>query len=464
MGGSLANPVGAPTVLIADDQPDILQALRFLLKGEGFAVETASSPGQVLAALERRDYDALLMDLNYTRDTTSGVEGFDLLTRIQLLDASLPVVVMTAFGSVEGAVEAMRRGARDYLEKPWDNTRLVAVLRTQIALGRALRRTHRLESENQALRREGLPDLVAISPAMRQVARLLERVAPSDANALLLGEHGVGKEVAARWIHAASPRSARQMITVNIGGLSEGVFESELFGHLKGAFTDAKSDRMGRFELADGSTLLLDEIANITPAQQAKLLRVLNTGELERVGSSKTRKVDVRVLAATNVDPRAEVAAGRFREDLLYRLNTVEIVIPPLRDRREDLPQLAAQFLARHSARYRKRITGFRPEALEAMLRYGWPGNVRELEHTIERAVLLTDGPEIGVADLALAPPADLAQRLDQLPLEAVEKVLVQKALDRAGGNVSEAAKALGLSRSAMYRRLERHGLTPRGG
>jgi len=448
-----------PRILIADDQPDVLQALRLLLKGEGFGVETTASPGGVLASLELKDFDVLLIDLNYTRDTTSGREGFDLLTRIQLLDQSLPVVVMTAYGSVEGAVEAMRRGARDYLEKPWDNNRLVAVLRTQVELGRALKRSQRLESENQTLRREGLPDLVAESPAMRQVARLMERVGPSEANALILGEHGVGKEIAARWLHAASARAARPMITVNVGGLSEGVFESELFGHLRGAFTDAKTDRIGRFELADGGTLLLDEIANISPAQQAKLLRVLNTGELERVGSSKTRKVDVRVLSATNADPRAEVAAGRFREDLLYRLNTVEITIPPLRDRREDIPPLAAQFLARHAGRYRKPLTGFRPDAVEALLRYAWPGNVRELDHTIERAVLLADGGEIRVADLALAPPADQAVRLDQLTLEEVEKLLVQKALSRTGGNVSEAARALGLSRSAMYRRLERHGL-----
>jgi DNA-binding NtrC family response regulator len=354
----------------------------------------------------------------------------------------------------------MRRGARDYLEKPWDNTRLVAVLRTQVELGRALRQSQRLESENQALRVGGLPPLVAESPAMRATARLLERVAPSAANALLLGEHGVGKEVAARWLHASSPRASRAMITVNVGGLSEGVFESELFGHLKGAFTDAKADRMGRFELADGGTLFLDEIANITPGQQAKLLRVLNTGELERVGSSKTRKVDVRVLAATNVDPRQEVTAGRFREDLLYRLNTVEIVIPPLRDRREDIPVLAAHFLQHQVQRYRKPLTGFRADAMEVLLRYGWPGNVRELDHTIERAVLLADGTEIQAPDLALARhPGDGPPSLEQLTLEEVERLLVQKALRRTGGNVSDAAKALGLSRSAMYRRMERYGL-----
>jgi len=447
------------SILIADDQPDILQALRFLLKAEGFAVDTVSSPGGVLSAIERKDYDVVLMDLNYTRDTTSGREGFDLLSRIRLLDATLPVVVMTAYSSVEGAVEAMRGGARDYVEKPWDNARLVATLKTQVELGKALRKSLRLESENQSLRREGVPDMVAESPAMRAVMRLMERVGPSEANAVILGEHGTGKEVAARWLHAASARALRPMITVNVGGLSEGVFESELFGHLKGAFTDAKADRIGRFELADGGTLLLDEIANITLGQQAKLLRVLQIGELERVGSSKTRKVDVRVLSATNADLRAEVAAGRFREDLLYRLNTIEIRLPPLRDRREDIPLLASTFLRRHATRYRKPITGFSPAAMQAPLSYIWPGNVRELDHTIERAVLLTDQAEIDPADLSLMPPSDGAAQLEAMTLEDVERLLVQKALARSGGSVSDAAKALGLSRSALYRRLERFGM-----
>jgi DNA-binding NtrC family response regulator len=294
---------------------------------------------------------------------------------------------------------------------------------------------------------------------MRATARIMARVAPSDANALILGEHGVGKEIAARWLHAASPRAGRPMITVNVGGLSEGVFESELFGHLKGAFTDAKNDRIGRFELADRGTLFLDEIANISPSQQARILRVLNTGEFERVGSSRTRKVEVRIFSATNADLAAEVRAGRFREDLLYRLNTIEIRIPALRERREDIPLLAAHFLAGYAGRYRKALRGFQPEAMAAMLAYGWPGNVRELDHTIERAVLLADGSEIQVADLALGAGTDRAAQLDQMTLEEVERLLVQKALLRAGGNVSEAAKALGLSRSAMYRRMERHEL-----
>jgi DNA-binding NtrC family response regulator len=446
-------------LLVADDDPDVLEALRLLLVGEGCQVETAASPGGILAAVQARDFDAVLMDMNYTMDTTGGIEGLDLLSRLQRLDATLPVVVMTAWGSIEGAVEAMRRGARDYIEKPWDNTRLLHLLRTQIALGQAIRTSQRLESENITLRRDGAPELIAAAPAMQPVLRLMERVGPSDANALITGEHGTGKEVVARWLHAASPRAPRPMVTVNLGGLAEGVFESELFGHTKGAFTDAKTDRVGRFELADGGTLFLDEIANLSLGQQAKLLRVLQTGELERVGSSKTRRVDVRVLCATNADPHAEVAAGRFREDLLFRINTIEIQLPPLRERREDIPVLAAHFLREHATRYRKPVIRFHPDAMQALLAYAWPGNVRELSHAIERAALLAEGDTVRVADLNLRSPGEGAGRLEDLSLEEVERVLIHKALARFDGNVSAAAKALGLSRSALYRRLSRHSL-----
>ncbi len=446
-------------LLVADDDPDVLEALRLLLVGEGCQVETAASPGGVLSAVQARDFDAVLMDMNYTMDTTGGIEGLDLLSRLQRLDATLPVVVMTAWGSIEGAVEAMRRGARDYIEKPWDNTRLLHLLRTQIALGQAIRTSERLESENITLRRDGAPELIAAAPAMQPVLRLMERVGPSDANALITGEHGTGKEVVARWLHAASPRAPRPMVTVNLGGLAEGVFESELFGHTKGAFTDAKTDRVGRFELADGGTLFLDEIANLSLSQQAKLLRVLQTGELERVGSSKTRRVDVRVLCATNADPHAEVAAGRFREDLLFRINTIEIPLPPLRERREDIPVLAAHFLREHATRYRKPVTRFHPDAMRALLAYTWPGNVRELSHAIERAALLAEGDTVRTADLNLRSPGEGAGRLEDLSLEEVERVLIQKALARFDGNVSAAAKALGLSRSALYRRLSHHSL-----
>ena len=446
-------------LLVADDDRDVLEALRLLLKSEGYDVEVVTSPSGVAAAVGARDFDALLMDMNYTRDTTGGTEGLDLLTRLQQLDATLPVVVMTAWGSIEGAVEALHRGARDYIEKPFNNTRLLHVLRTQVELGRALRRSQRLESENLALRRDGAPQLIAESAVMQPILRLMERIGPSDANALITGEHGTGKEVVAAWLHAASPRAARTMVTVNLGGLSEGVFESELFGHTKGAFTDAKTDRVGRFELADGGTLFLDEIANLSLAQQAKLLRVLQEGEFERVGSSRSRRVDVRILAATNADVRAEVAAGRFREDLFFRLNTVEIHLPPLRERRDDIPPLASHFLKQFAARYRRPVTGFSPDGMRALLEYSWPGNVRELAHAIERATLLAEGEAVTAADLNFRAATDAAPKLDEMSLEEVERALITKALARHEGNVSLAAQALGLSRSALYRRLQRHGL-----
>ena len=446
-------------LLVADDDRDVLEALRLLLRSEGYDVEVVTSPSGVAAAVGARDFDALLMDMNYTRDTTGGTEGLDLLSRIQQLDATLPVVVMTAWGSIEGAVEALRLGARDYIEKPFNNTRLLHVLRTQVELGRALRRSQHLESENLALRRDGAPQLIAESAAMQPILRLMERIGPSDANALITGEHGTGKEVVAAWLHAASPRAARPMVTVNLGGLSEGVFESELFGHTKGAFTDAKVDRVGRFELADGGTLFLDEIANLSMAQQAKLLRVLQEGEFERVGSSRSRRVDVRIIAATNADVRAEVAAGRFREDLFFRLNTVEIHLPPLRERRDDIPLLAGHFLTQFSARYRRPVTGFSPDGMRALFAYSWPGNVRELAHAIERATLLAEGGSVTAADLNFRPATDAAPKLDEMSLEEVERALITKALARHEGNVSLAAQALGLSRSALYRRLQRHGL-----
>ncbi|MDH4044095.1 MAG: sigma-54 dependent transcriptional regulator [Gemmatimonadota bacterium] len=447
----------SPRILVADDQQDVLEALRLLLKGEGFEITTATSAAGVLAAVERDEFDAVLLDLNYQRDTTSAAEGLDLLARLQTIDHTLPVVVMTAWGTVDNAVEAMRRGARDFIEKPWDNARLLATLRTQVALGAALRSTVRLESENAALRAGDRPTLIATAKAMQPVLQMLHRVAASDAPVLISGEHGTGKDVVAQWLHAESHRNAQPIVTVNVGGLSDGVFESELFGHVKGAFTDAKTDRVGRFELADRGTLFLDEIANMTLTQQAKLLRVLQTGELERVGSSKTRRVDVRLLSATNADVGAEVRAGRFREDLLFRLNTVEIRLPPLRERLEDIPALAMHFLQRHATRYQKTTDRFAADAMEALLRHPWPGNIRELDHAVERATLLAEGPAVRPVDLGLAPNvADDAVRLDAMTLDDVEAYLIRRALDRAEGNVTDAARALGLSRSALYRRLEK--------
>lgn len=450
--------MGPPTVLVADDQPDVLEALRHLLKGESFAVETTTSPLGVLRAIEKREFDAALIDLNYARDTTSGAEGLDLLTRLRGADDTLPVIVMTAWGSVDGAVEAMRRGARDYVEKPWDNARLLATLRSQIELGRALRRMRRLEDESRILKREGLPVLIADAPSMQPVLELMQRVAPSDANVLITGEHGTGKEVIARWLHAASARADQNFVAVNVGGLSETVFESELFGHVRGAFTDARTDRVGRFELADRGTLFLDEIANIPLSLQARLLRVLERGEFERVGSSRTQRADVRVLAATNADVRRDVREGRFREDLLFRLNTVEIRLPPLHERREDIPALVAHCLGAYARRYGKSVEGFDDDALRALLDHTWPGNVRELEHAVERALLLARGPRVTAADLGLAAAAD-ARPLETLTLDEAERRLIEDALRRHDGNVSEAARSLGLSRSALYRRMQRHGL-----
>jgi DNA-binding NtrC family response regulator len=448
-----------PCILIADDQPDVLEALRFLVKGEGYQAESVNSPAAAIDAVESRDFDVVLMDLNYTRDTTSGQEGLDLLNRIQSLDSTLPVIVMTAWGSVELAVEAMRRGARDFIQKPWDNARLSAILSTQIELSRALRKGQRLEAENRVLRAERFPQLIAHSAAMRPVLDVISRVGPSDANVLITGENGTGKGLVAQTLHSVSLRASRPLVTVNTGGLAEGVFESELFGHVKGAFTDAKVDRVGRFEMADGGTLFLDEIANISQGLQSKLLRTLETGEFERVGSSKTRRVDVRVFSATNADLASQVAEGRFRQDLLFRLNTIELRLPPLRDRREDISLLAAHFLHQHAEHYRKPLSAFDEGAIKALLAHAWPGNVRELDHAVERAVLMAQGDTIRAADLGLRAGREGPPRLEEMSLEDVEALLIKKALARFNGNVSHAANALGLSRSALYRRLQRYGL-----
>jgi DNA-binding NtrC family response regulator len=452
-------PTSQPCLLIGDDQPHILEALDLLLRPEGYKLTTARSPAQVLEHFASAEFDCLLLDLNYTRDTTSGLEGLDLLAAVRRHDTQVPIVVMTAYANIDLAVEAMRRGANDFIQKPWDNPRLLTVLHSQIELYRALKRTQWLEAENRILRAEGAPDFIATAPSMKPVVELMGRIGPSDANILITGEHGTGKEVVAQTLHRLSPRAHRNLVAVNTGALSEGTFESEIFGHVKGAFTDARADRIGRFELAHHSTLFLDEIANIPVRQQAKLLRVLETGELERVGSSTTRTVDVRMISATNADLHAESAAGRFRPDLLFRLNTVEIHLPSLRERREDIPALAAHFLSRYATRYRRPIEGFDPPAMQLLLSHAWPGNVRELDHTMERAVLMARSSRIAVADLGLNPQRTASQNLDDLSLEAVEAVLIQKALTRAQGNVTQAAEALGLSRGALYRRMEKYGL-----
>lgn len=449
----------APRILVADDQADVREALRLLLKGEGYRIDTVASPEAVMEELASGEFDILLIDLNYTRDTTSGEEGLDLLSKIQAVDSSIPVIVMTAWGSVNIAVEAMRRGARDFIQKPWENERLISILRLQMELSRALKRAQHLEAENRLLQAQGRPTFIAESKTMQPVLELIARIGPSDANVLITGEHGTGKEVVARTLHMLSSRSSRPMVTVNTGGLPEGTFESELFGHVKGAFTDARVDRIGRFELADKGTIFLDEIANVPIKQQAKLLRVLETGEMERVGSSKTKNVDVRVLSATNADLKTESAKGTFRADLLFRLNTIEVHLPPLRDRREDIPLLAQHFLKAYSQRYRKQVCRFDPAAMQKMFEYFWPGNVRELDHSVERAVLLAQGETIRPSDLGLSDKRESTSSIEEMSLEEVESLLIRKTLSRYSGNISHAAEALGLSRSALYRRIQKYGL-----
>ncbi|MGP8175779.1 MAG: sigma-54-dependent transcriptional regulator [Terracidiphilus sp.] len=446
-------------VLVADDQPHILEAVELLLSPKGIAVDCVRSPELLLEALGERDYDVLLIDLNYTRDTTSGQEGLDLLARIQEFDARLPVIVMTAWGNIDLAVESIKRGARDFIQKPWENERLMSLVRVHAELHQVLRRARQLELENRLLRAEGMPEFVASSPSMQPVLELIAQVGPSDANVLITGEHGTGKEIVAKLLHAASPRSRMALVAVNAGGLPEGTFESEIFGHIKGAFTDARTDRVGRFELAHGGTLFLDEIANVPLRQQAKLLRVLETGELERVGSSQTRRVDVRLLSATNADLHEEAKAGNFREDLLFRINTVEIHLPALRDRCEDIPLLAQHFLARNRARYRKQVNGFSPAAMQQMMQYAWPGNVRELEHTVERAILLCRGEEIEPVNLAIASARASTQSFENMSIDEVDALLIRKVLRRCDGNISQAAEALGLSRAALYRRIEKYAI-----
>lgn len=453
-------------ILVADDQREVREALRLLFKAEGVDAASVDSPRAALDALRKERFDAALIDLNYARDTTSGAEGLELLRDIRKLEADLPVIVMTAWGTIDLAVEAMRLGAGDFIEKPWDNQRLMSVIRNQLALADSRGEAARLKRENEILRGDGDEPFIAESASMKSVLAQLDRVAPTAANVLILGENGTGKGVVARRLHARSQRAGKPLVKVNMGGIPESVFEAEMFGHVRGAFTDAKSDRIGRFELADGGSLFMDEIANIPLAQQPKLLRVLEDGELERVGSSRTLKVDVRLISATNADLTAEIARGAFRRDLLFRLNTVELKLPPLRERDEDIALLAESFLAHFRKRYQRDALHFAPSALQALRSYAWPGNVRELSHVIERAVLMLDGDTVDDAALNLKPEATHAlsgaaalAANGSMTVDEAEEQLVRQALERTGGNIQRAATLLGLSRPSLYRRMEKYGI-----
>ncbi|URL59702.1 sigma-54-dependent Fis family transcriptional regulator [Luteibacter flocculans] len=447
------------TILIVDDDSSIVGALRLLLTSEGLASHACASPREAIEAVGRESFDVALVDLNYLDDTTSGKEGLALVRELKAIAPHLPVIAMTGWGTIGVAVEAMREGAVDFLEKPWDNHRLLNVIRTQMRLQATDRRARRLEAENEALREEGgQAGIVWRSPAMGQLLDIATRVARSDMPVLITGENGTGKSLLAHFIHERSSRAEGPFVAVNMGALAETTFESEMFGHTKGAYTDAKADRVGRVELAEGGTLFLDEIANLAMPQQAKILRLLEERVYERLGSSNARHADVRFISATNADLDALIAERSFRQDLLYRLNGVTLHMPALRERREDIPLLADAFLKRARTRYASPATRFSAAAERALLAYAWPGNIREMQHVIERSVLLAQGEAIGDGDLQLGGSLSSGAHddIDGLTLEEVEDWFIRRTLAQHSGNANLAAKALGISRSALYRRLGR--------
>nr|WP_295130756.1 sigma-54 dependent transcriptional regulator [uncultured Roseateles sp.] len=460
-----STPSASLRILVADDDAAVRSALRLFLKSEGWACELTDSPEKALTALAQGEFGLLLADLNYSRDTTSGQEGLDLIQSARALDPHLPIIAMTAWGSVPLVVQALKGGASDFIEKPWDNTRLAGLIRTQLALGESQRRAQKLAAQN-ALLLAGSAERAWIgqSPAMQALMAQVAAVAPADVNLLITGENGSGKSQLAQAIHRQSARAEGPFISVNMGAIPETLFESEMFGHEKGAFTDARQARIGRFELADGGTLFLDEIGNIPLAQQAKLLQVLEGGQFERLGSARPRRAQVRLIAASNADLNAMVEQGLFRRDLLYRLNSVQLQLPPLRERGEDILALAQHYLAEFAQRYKRPLKPLTDAARAALLAHDWPGNVRELAHCMERVCLLAPAEQINPGDLALKPaaaPATAGPALlpAELTLDEAEKLLIRTALRRNGGNAQLAAQALGLSRSAFYRRLEKHQL-----
>lgn len=448
-----------PLILVVDDDAAVRAALRIFLKSEGYEVEQADSPAQALAVLAACEPAVLLADLNYAADTTSGAEGLALISQISAQDPGLPIVAMTAWGTVALAVEAMRLGASDFIEKPWDNNRLTSMLRTLSQLRQSRQTGQRLAAENALLKEAPSRPWVSGSPSMLALMSQVQAVAGADVNLLITGENGSGKTQLAQAIHQASARAAGPFISVNMGAIPDSLFESEMFGHERGAFTDARNARIGRFELADGGTLFLDEVGNIPLNQQAKLLQVLESGQFERLGAAKSRRADVRLIAASNADLQQMVEQGLFRRDLLYRLNSVQLHLPPLRERGEDIQALADLYLTRFAERYRRPLRPLSSEARKALAAHRWPGNVRELAHCMERVSLLASGEQVTASDLGLTPTAHLPFDPDSMTLDEAEKLLITTALRRSGGNALLAAQALGLSRSAFYRRLEKHQL-----
>ncbi|WP_184299626.1 sigma-54-dependent transcriptional regulator [Roseateles oligotrophus] len=456
-----ASPSPNAPILVADDDAAVRAALRLFLKSEGLSSVLVASPQEALAELAQGAVGLLLADLNYARDTTSGEEGLALIRQARAQSALLPIVAMTAWGSIPLAVQALQLGANDFIEKPWDNTRLAAVLRNQLSLHSSRQQAARLAAENALLQADSTEQAwLGQSPALLGLMRRVAAVAAADVNLLITGENGTGKSQLAQAIHRQNHKAGGPFISLNMGAIPDTLFESELFGVERGAFTDARQTRLGRFELADGGTLFLDEVGNIPLAQQAKLLRVLESGAFERLGSATPRRAQVRLISATNADLDQLVSQGLFRRDLLYRLNSVQLHLPPLRERGADILLLAQHFLAGHARRYQRPALALAESARQALLNHAWPGNVRELSHCLERACLLSPGDAIEAADLGLQPQAHApARELEQLTLDEAEKLLIRKALQRSQGNALAAAQTLGLSRSAFYRRLEKHQL-----
>lgn len=456
----------AYSIIIADDDVNILTALKLLLKPASYQVTLVSSPEALLTHLQQREYSVALVDLNYTKDTTSGDEGVSVIKQIKQLDNDLPIIAMTGFGDVDIAVEVMKTGCADFIQKPWDDERLLATIALQCELRTSLKRNQRLQQQNWLLQRELFSDVSAMqakSEAMRNCISQIEKLALSDMNILLTGENGTGKSVLANYLHQCSMRRGNSFVSVNMGAITENLFESELFGHTKGAFTDAKADRIGRFELAEGGTLFLDEIANVPLSQQAKLLHVLEARKYEKLGSSQTSEANIRLISATNGDLPNLIKHGLFREDLFYRINTVEVRVPPLRERLEDIIPLAESFVAQYANKYMMKTAGFTDCAKHSLKSYDWPGNVRELSHMIERALFLKQDKDIGSQDLAILSAGSATQGefdYTSATLDEVEAHLIKHRLAFYDQRVAETIDSLGISRSAYYRRLEKYNIT----
>ncbi|HZX73332.1 MAG TPA: sigma-54 dependent transcriptional regulator [Cyclobacteriaceae bacterium] len=445
-----------------DDDEDVLLAAKMLLKKYNHQIIIEKNPNKIPFLLNNDTYDVILLDMNFSQDTTSGKEGFEWLKFIREKDPTAVVIMITAFGDVEMAVRALKEGATDFVLKPWQNEKLIATISTAIRLKKSYNEVDKLRKAKQMLEEQISQPFSAIigkSPALQDVFSLIEKVAKTDANVLILGENGTGKELVARAIHHQSLRKDASFVSVDMGAVTETLFESELFGHKKGAFTDAREDRPGRFELAQGGTLFLDEIGNLSMPLQSKLLSALQSRKVTRVGSNQAVDVDIRLICATNMPLHQMVQEGKFRQDLLYRINTVEIQIPPLCDRVEDIPMLANHFLNYYAKKYRKEVLSISPEALTKLKKYAWPGNVRELQHSIERALIMADSHTLQESDFLFSRSRNEAPSADTLNLDEVEKAAVTKAIQLHNGNISKAADELGLTRASLYRRMEKYGI-----